>query len=210
MIRSSRFPFLIALLGVLALLCSGCTIPLGTSSDGTGGLTDVTVYEKEHTTLDEAMAALRKAEQDELQDLVGMKITQVMGVRVDREGKARTWTLGFQGLNSTKFLEFHAGDWTRLDLQLPLPEQEILFDQVLSPDRLYLTQKDRIKEALDRHGATESDLLLAGVGAGVLVADGRHDPRQAFRIGAHRFGIHGTRNIRAAVTYKDTNTQVID
>lgn len=162
MIRSFRLPLLIAPIAVLVLFCSGCAVPGVKSPGGNAGLIDVTVYEKERTTLDEAMAALRKAEQDELLDLTGMEITQVMGVRVDQEGKARTWTLGFRGLNSTKILEFERGSWTRLDLELPLPEQEIPLDRVLSPERLYLTQKDRIKEALDRHGDTESDLLLAG------------------------------------------------
>jgi hypothetical protein len=162
MMRSFRLYSIFALLVVLALLCSGCSIFSQGSSGGNGGLSDITVYTKERTTLDEAITSLRNAEQDELQDLVGMKITQVMGVRVDKDGKARTWTLGFRGLNSTKVLEFHAGDWTRLDLDLPLPDQEILLDQIIPPEQLYAAKKDRIKEALDQHGATDSDLLLAG------------------------------------------------
>jgi hypothetical protein len=161
MMRSFRLYSSLSVLVVLALLCSGCSVPGQGSSGGNGGHSDITVSPMERTTLDEAISSLRKAERDELQDLVGMKITQVMGVRVDLDGKARTWTLGFKGLNSTKVLEYHAGDWTRLDLELPLPDEEILIDQLIPPEQLYAARRDRIREALDRHGATESDLLLA-------------------------------------------------
>ncbi|MDD1653679.1 MAG: hypothetical protein LUQ64_03950 [Methanomicrobiales archaeon] len=160
--RSSRLPFLIALIAIAGILSSGCTLPGMTPSGGGGGVTDITVYKEGYSSLDEAMASFHRVEQEQFPDLAGMEITQVMGVRVSSEGKARTWTLGFRGLNSTKVLEYHAGDWTRLDLDLPLPDQAIRLDQVLSPDRLYATQKARIKEVLDRQGTTESDLLLAG------------------------------------------------
>lgn len=162
MMRSFRFYPVLSLALVLALLCSGCSIPGQGSSGGNGGLTDITVYAKERFTLDEALEALRVDEQEGLVDLAGMELTQVMGIRVDRSGSARTWTLGYRGENMTRILEYTAGRWNGVDVQIPLPEERIPLDQLILPAQLYTQQKTPIGEALSRHGVNETELMLQG------------------------------------------------
>jgi len=162
MMRSFRLSLVLSLIAVLALLCSGCAIPGKDSSGGNTGLTDITVYGKERATLEEALEALRVEELEGLQDVTGMELTQVLGIRVDRSASARTWTLGYRSGNRTRILEYTAGAWNGVELQIPLPEERIPLEQLILPQRLFTLQKNPIGEALSRHGVNDSELLLRG------------------------------------------------
>jgi hypothetical protein len=162
MIRSSWLYPVFSLLVAGALLCSGCSIPGQGTSGGNGGLTDITVYTKERSTLDEAMEAFRVEEQEGLQDVTGMELTQILGIRVDQSGSARTWTLGFRDGNRTRILEYTAGRWTGVEVQLPLPDEPIPLDQLMLPQKLFEIQKKPIDEAFSRHGVKEGELMIRG------------------------------------------------
>ena len=162
MMRSPRLYLLLAFLTLLAVLYSGCAIPGRTSPRGEAGLTDITVYGKERGTLEEALEALHVDELEGLMDLTGLELTQIMGIRVDRSGSARTWTLGYRGENTTRVLEYSAGEWDTVDVQIPLPEERIPLEQLILPQRLFEMQKNPIGEAFSRHGVNESELMLRG------------------------------------------------
>jgi len=151
---------------VLILLCSGCTLPgfppPGGSTGDSNGAGDGPGSVKERATLGEAMESLRNAEKKDLFDLRNMEITQVLGVRVDHEGKARTWSLGFREGDITHVLEFTGGSWNGVDVQIPLPYERIPLEQLVLPEQLYLQQRKTIDEALSRQGTSESELILKG------------------------------------------------
>ncbi|MDD1651889.1 MAG: hypothetical protein LUO86_02505 [Methanomicrobiales archaeon] len=162
MMRPSSLYLLLALLALMAVLTSGCAMLGSRSSGGDASLTDITVYSKERSTLEKALEALRSDEQKGLVDLTGMELTQVMGIRVDKSGGARIWTLGYRGGNSTRILEYSGGKWTGVDVQIPLPEDRIPLDQLILPTTLFAKQKTAIGEAFSRRGVNESELILRG------------------------------------------------
>jgi len=162
MMRSSPMYLFLALLTLLAILSSGCAFLGSKSSGGEDGLTDITVYSRDRSTLDDALQTLRSDEQKGLVDLTGMELTQVLGIRVDRSGSARTWTLGYRGENMTRILEYSGGAWDMVDAEIPIPDERIPLDQLVLPKRLFEMQKNPIGEAYSRQGVNESELMLRG------------------------------------------------
>jgi hypothetical protein len=151
-----------AILILLAVFCSICVIcgcldttaPSSVTESFDGGITPIdTSLQPQKYTLAEALT------DSEFEQACGTDqsatICQVIGARVDPDGRATSWILGVRGGSTEKWLAFGSTGWKPLSLRAPLPEKPVLIAEIVSPESL-------LTPALMEHGVEEVDLVLAG------------------------------------------------
>ncbi|MDV2480938.1 hypothetical protein F8E02_02720 [Methanoculleus sp. Wushi-C6] len=155
--------------GVLALLvaafvfCTTCGC-LGASTSPTGGgITPVDLPEPPgSSTFAEALAELDLLGAEGNLNVTGTTVHQVLGTGVDLDGRATSWALGLRdGDGGVRWLTFGRTGWKEISLRAPVPAEEVVLADALSPADLFGGQGETISAAMTRLGADTVDLALA-------------------------------------------------
>lgn len=151
-----------ALLAAVCFLCIACGC-LGASSPPSGGITPIDMPEQpENYTLGEALAELDLLGAEGGLNVTGAAVHQVLGTGLDLDGRAAAWALGLEDGEEVRWLTFGAAGWREISLRAPLPVEEVVLADVLSPEDLLHEEKEAISTAMARHDADTVDIALAG------------------------------------------------
>jgi len=153
----------LALFAAVCIFCtaSGC---LGASPmpSGGGGITPVDLPEPEGLTLAEALAELELLGAEGGLNVSGASLHQVIGNRVNLEGRASSWTMGLLDADGGRWLTIGVSGWQEISLPAPIPPEELNMTEVLSPEEILAMHEDEIQAALERLNANTVDIVLAG------------------------------------------------
>jgi hypothetical protein len=162
-------------LALLFCLLAGCSSPpTGPSPNHTvpattaepqvtgGGISDVTVEESPRLSkLADALHDLTSTTMPPEFNASELKVHQVNGIGVDRNGEAQMWVLGaYQGVST--LLIYTDGEWRMVEWQGTLPSEEIDLSAIILPDVLYGNQSSLLEQALTRHNTGTSNLEIVG------------------------------------------------
>jgi hypothetical protein len=155
--------------GILALLAAACILSttcgcLGASSppSSSGGITPVDLPEPPgNSTLTAAFAELDLLAAEGGLNITGSTVHQVLGSGLSLDGRAASWALGLRQGDEVRWLTFGRGGWNEISLRAPLPAEEVLLDDLLSPEDLLQGQEEAIRPVMARLGADTVDLALA-------------------------------------------------
>jgi len=152
----------LALFAAVCIFCtaSGCLDASTTPSEG-GGITAVDLPEPEGLTLAEALAELDLLGVEGGLNVTGASLHQVIGNRVDLEGRASSWTLGLLDAEGVRWLTLGAAGWQEVSLPAPIPEEELNMTELLSPEEIFAMHEDGIRAAMDRLNTSTVDIVLA-------------------------------------------------
>lgn len=149
-----------ALLAAVCIFCTACGC-LGAAPPSSGGITPVDLPESGTRTLTGALAELNLLKGDGGLNITGMSMHQVLGTHVDLDGRAATWVLGLEDGEEVHWLTFGLMGWKEISLGVPLPGEEVLLDEILSPEDLLSRQEGVLRPVMERLGAETVDLALA-------------------------------------------------
>lgn len=156
----------LTLLAAVCLLCTACGC-LGTSASppdapAGGGITPIDLPEpQEAYTLAEALSELDLLEAEGDLNVTGAAVHQVLGSGVGLDGRAATWALGLRDGDEVRWLTFGLAGWKEISFRAPLPPEEVVLADVVTPEDLLATQKGRISPMMERLGASTVDIGLA-------------------------------------------------
>jgi hypothetical protein len=158
-------------LSILCLLC-GC---LGNSTvaptPAEGGIKDSTIYSFENeATFDAALTQLeRQIARGEIEG-ENISVRQVNGVDLNISAYARSWIIGRETAEGSSLLIYNPREgWREEPWMVPLPEEEIKLDEIVSPTELYAGNEQVIGEAMAAANVTKTDLELSGMNYTVIV-----------------------------------------
>ena len=158
-------------LSILCLLC-GC---LGNSTvaptPAEGGIRDSTIYSFENeATFDAALTQLeRQIARGEIEG-ENISVRQVNGVDLNISAYARSWIIGRETAEGSSLLIYNPREgWREEPWMVPLPEEEIKLDEIVSPTELYAGNEQVIGDAMAAANVTKTDLELSGMNYTVIV-----------------------------------------
>ena len=158
-------------LSILCLLC-GC---LGNSTvaptPAEGGIKDSTIYSFENeATFDAALTQLeRQIARGEIEG-ENISVRQVNGVDLNISAYARSWIIGRETAEGSSLLIYNPREgWREEPWMVPLPEEEIKLDEIVSPTELYAGNEQVIGDAMAAANVTKTDLELSGMNYTVIV-----------------------------------------
>jgi hypothetical protein len=158
--------FILVLILLITVCCFSCACtsappaPQNVSSSDKG-ISDITQPSRVFTsTLDEAMVDLEWYHSQGTINTTGLSIRQVNGFGVGSDGAATTWFLGVQQEETAELLVYTNNEWKRMAWGAPLPEEEIILQNVTPPEALYEQQSALIGEKMRLYGTEESNLEL--------------------------------------------------
>ncbi|HQD25087.1 MAG TPA: hypothetical protein PKV78_00925 [Methanoculleus thermophilus] len=154
----------LALFAAICIFCTacGCLGPSPPPDDGGEGITPVNEAEPQGPrTLTGALADLDLLLAEGRLNLTNTTLHQVIGTGVDLDGRAASWALGLRDGGEVRWLTFGISGWQEVKLAAPLPEDEILFDEILLPEDLLAERGGVLAPALERAGADTVDIALA-------------------------------------------------
>lgn len=152
----------LALLAAACILCTTCGCLGASSPPSGGGITPIDLPEPPgNSTLTTAFAELDLLRAEGGLNITGTTVHQVLGAGVDPNGRAASWALGLREGNEVRWLTFGRGGWNEISLRAPLPGEEVLLTEILSPEELLRGQEGVIRPVMVRLGADTVDLALA-------------------------------------------------
>lgn len=161
------FPWLLVPLLLFCILC-GCSAPPAQSPEQTvlppvdTGITDITTAAGlPFFNLSAALEDLTVYDSVTKMNVSERKIYHLKGVEVNEQGEAQIWVLGITRDSAKELMIYSDRDWRVVEWQGVLPAQEVDFSSVLTPDELYAQQSSLIKESLQEHNTTVSNLDLS-------------------------------------------------
>jgi len=140
--RNIQVVFVISALIVL-ILCSACTLP-GSEKPGVDvGLSQITTPEiSSYISFEEAMLRF------EANNVAGnLHLYYVSSRDLDNSGNASTWIFGVQQSTGTELLMYDRSGWKTLPWNAKLPSEEIILDNVIPTDGLFMQNKGVIINA---------------------------------------------------------------
>jgi hypothetical protein len=156
--------FVISALVVL-VLCSACVFspPAGQKPQQEGGLTQVNVpVESSRISFEEVKQKFedyhRITHPDEK-----LPVYYIFSRDVDSSGNAQTWLFGVRHSTGTDLLMYDRAGWKIIPWSATLPSEEIILDQVVSPNTLFIKNKDAIFSASSPSIQERRDLVLKEV-----------------------------------------------
>lgn len=151
------------LLAVACMLC-GC-LDTSASPPATptgGGITPIDLSEPpEAYTLAEALSELDLLKAEGSLNVTGAAVHQVLGSGVGLDGRAATWALGLQDEGEVRWLTFGLAGWKEISLRAPLPPEEVILADIVTPENLLAAQERTISPVMERLGASTVDIGLA-------------------------------------------------
>ena len=152
----------LALFAAVCIFCtaSGCLDASTTPPEG-GGITAVDLPEPERLTLAEALAELDLLGAEGGLNVTGASLHQVLGNRVELEGRASSWTLGLLDADGARWLILGAAGWQEVSLPAPIPEEELNMTELLAPEEIFAMHGDGIRAAMERLNTNTVDIVLA-------------------------------------------------
>ncbi len=154
--------------GILALLAAACILSttcgcLGASPPPTGGgITPIDLPEPVETSiLTEALAELDLLGAEGGLNVTGATVHQVLGTGADSDGRATSWALGLREGDEVHWLAFGRAGWQEISLRAPLPDEEVILAEIISPEDLLHDQNEVIRPVMERLDADTVDLALA-------------------------------------------------
>lgn len=158
----------LALLAAICIFCTtcGCLDASSSPSDGGtttgGGITPIDLPEpSEACTLTEALAELDLLGAEGGLNVTGTSMHQVLGAGMGSDGRAASWALGLADGEEVRWLTFGAMGWREISLRAPLPAEEVILDDVLSPEELLAMQEGVLRPVMVRLDADTVDIALA-------------------------------------------------
>jgi hypothetical protein len=158
-------------LSILCLLC-GC---LGNSTvaptPAEGGIKDSTIYSFENeATFDAALTQLeRQIARGEIEG-ENISVRQVNGVDLNISAYARSWIIGRETTEGSSLLIYSPREgWREESWMVPLPDEEITLDDIVSPTELYAQNEQVIGDAMAAANVSKTDLELTGMNYTVIV-----------------------------------------
>ena len=156
---------------LLCLLC-GC---MGNSSvaptPAEGGIKDSTIYSFENeATFEKAINQLeRQVARGEIEG-ENTSVRQVNGVDLNISAYARSWIIGRETGKGSSLLIYNPREgWREEPWMVPLPEEEINLDEIVSPTELYAQNERVIGDAMAAANVSKSDLELSGMNYTVII-----------------------------------------
>lgn len=162
----------LALFAAICIFCTACGCLGEASPPSGGGITPIDPEPPQAATLTGALADLDLLLAEGRLNLTNTTLHQVIGTGVDLDGRAASWALGLRDGGEVRWLTFGISGWQEVKLAAPLPEDEILFDGVLSPEALLAAENRVLAPVMERLGADTVDLVL---GEGVYTVTVRSD-----------------------------------
>ncbi|WP_292521792.1 hypothetical protein [Methanoculleus sp.] len=152
-----------SVLALFAAVCIFCTVCgcLGEASPPSGGgITPIDPEPPQAATLAGALGELELLGAEGGLNITGTTVHQVLGTGVDLDGRAASWALGLRDGEEVRWLTFGISGWKEISLRAPLPAEEVLLDEVLSPEALLAAENGVLAPVMERLGADTVDLAL--------------------------------------------------
>lgn len=162
----------LALFAAICIFCTACGCLGPSPPPSGGGITPIDPEPPQAATLTGALADLDLLLAEGRLNLTNTTLHQVIGTGVDLDGRAASWALGLRDGGEVRWLTFGISGWKEVKLAAPLPEDEILFDEILLPEDLLAERGGVLAPALERAGADTVDIAL---GEGVYTVTVRSD-----------------------------------
>ena len=151
----------LALFAAICIFCTACGCLGEASPPSGGGITPIDPEPPQAATLAGALGELELLGAEGGLNITGTTVHQVIGTGVDLDGRAASWALGLRDGEEVRWLTFGISGWKEVSLRAPLPEDEILFDEILLPEDLLAERGGVLAPALERAGADTVDIALA-------------------------------------------------
>jgi hypothetical protein len=123
----------------LSSACISQTSPSQTHQQ-TGGISQIPgPVESPYISFTEAQQNLREYQPDpeNLSDFI-KTIYYFTGIDVDGSGNARSWIFGVGRTNGTEMVAYDRSGWTKIPWTAPAGSKEIVVDNIVSPERLFI------------------------------------------------------------------------
>ena len=147
--------FAILLLTIL-VLCSGCVLPGSEKPVVNVGLSQVTTPEiSPYISFEEA-----KQKFEDYNGAEKLPVYYIFSRDVDSSGNATIWLFGVRQSTGTELLMYDRAGWKIIPWNAILPSEEIILNQVVSPNTLFIKNKDVIFGASSHSIQERRDLEL--------------------------------------------------
>ena len=148
----------ILLFGIL-ILCSACALP-GSQKPVNVGLSQITTPEiSPYISFDEAKQKFGDYTTDG-SSREKLPVFYIFSRDVDGSGNAIAWLFGVREGTETKLLMYDRTGWKTIPWSATFPSEEIMLNQVISPDTLFSQNKEVIRSSSSPSVPERRDLVL--------------------------------------------------
>jgi len=151
--------FVISTLVVL-VLCSACVLPGSEKPVVNQGFSQVSTQEISNYI---SFAEARQKFEDYLNingSAEKLSVYYIFSRDVDISGNATTWLFGVRKSTGTELLMYDRAGWKIIPWSATLPSKEIILNQVVSPNTLFIKNNDEIFSASSASVQERRDLVL--------------------------------------------------
>jgi len=157
--KNIRAIFVISAL-VAMILCSACVLPQSGKPPVNNGFSQITTQETSNYISFEEV----KQKFEEYSSINGsaekLPIYYIFSRDVDSSGNAITWLFGVRQTTGTDVLMYDRAGWKIIPWNAILPSEEIILNQVVSPNTLFIKNKEEIFGASSPSIQERRDLVL--------------------------------------------------
>lgn len=111
-------------------------------------------------SFNQAMNKLEMFDSEGMIDASNMTIYQIIATGADINGRADSWMLGVKNDNGAVLYSYERDGWIETGWPGPLTGEEIVIDEIISPEELFGTNNGVIAENYRGAGVTRSDIFL--------------------------------------------------
>ena len=145
---------------VALVLCSACVLPQNGKPPVNNGLSQITTQEiSNYISFEEV-----KQKFEDYSSINGsaekLPIYYIFSRDLDISGNALTWLFGVRQTTGTEVLMYDRAGWKIIPWNATLPSEEIILNQVVSPNTLFIKNKDVIFGASSHSIQERRDLEL--------------------------------------------------